>query len=62
MTFHFEFQAQYKQSVRKSINNIILIFKKMKSVNQEKAEYRSVRQRILRKEEQKEKLQNRDDI
>ena len=31
-------------------------------VHQEKAEYRSVRQRRLRKEEQKEKLQNRVDI
>ena len=45
------------------INNIILIWKmKWERVNLEKAEYRSVRQRRLRKEEQKEKLQNRADI
>ena len=50
--------------MKKSINNIILIFKIEKErVNREKAEYRRVRQRRLKKKtEQKEELQNRVDI
>ena len=36
--------------------------KKRERENIDKADYRSVRQRRLRKEEQKEKLQNRADI
>ena len=50
--------------MRNSIYNITLICTRefLERANIEKAEYRSVRQGRLRKEEQKEKLQNRANI
>ena len=67
MTFHFEFQAEYKQSCEEIYKLYHLdmqrdFFFAEERVNKEKAEYRRVKQRRSRKEEQKEKLQNRADI
>ena len=64
MTVHSKFLVKYKQSCEDLY--IQYQFDMHKEVrereNIEKAEYRSIRKRIPRKEEQKEKLQNKADI